>query len=234
MADKAITDLGALAALADADLLVGVDDTDSTTKKFAMTVLNTYLKTGILLPQSYYETIWVPALSMTELATNGATPGSNEYATNDIMMDYFSFIKATKTFVAFSFPPPEGWDRSTIKFKSYWAPGDSACTAGDTAEWELQAGALSNDDAIDVALGTAQVISDTVLAGKNGDLHISDASPALTVGGTPALADLVHFKGSRNVGGTDDMAEVAWLFGFLIQFKLTFPDSSGINPVAAW
>lgn len=174
-----------------------------------------------------YETYWIPASAMISLTTNGASGGTNEYATNDIMLDYYAFDGATEEFVAFSLPLRENWDRSTIKIKFKWSPGDSACTAGDTVEWELAAGALSDDDAIDAALGTSQIISDTVLAGKDADLHISGATPALTVGGTPALGDLLHFKISRNVSGTDDMTEDAWLFGAFIQIKKT-------QTVSAW
>lgn len=173
------------------------------------------------LTGSTYKTLWIPVAEMTALTTNGAAAGTNEYATNDIMAAYFAFDGATEEFVAFSRPMPEEWDRSTIKFKAYWAPGHADCTVGDTVEWEVAARAISNDDAIDAALGTGQVISDVVLAGEEGDLHITGASPALTAGGTPALGDLVHFKVSRNVGGTDDMTEDAWLFGILIQYKIT-------------
>ena len=173
-------------------------------------------KTKTLVPQN----IWIPAGSMIELTTNGALFSTNEYATNDIMFDYFAFDGATEKYVAFNIAMPEGWDRGTIKAKFYWAPGDSACTAGDTVEWELAGGALSDDDAIDAALGTSQVISDTVLVGKDGDLHITSATSAITVGGTPALEDLTHFKGSRNVAGTDDMTEDAWLFGVMLQITI--------------
>ena len=170
-------------------------------------------KTKTLVPQN----IWIPAGSMIELTTNGALFSTNEYATNDIMLDYFAFDGTAEEYVAFNIAMPEGWDRGTIKAKFYWAPGDSACTAGDTVEWELAVGALSDDDAIDAALGTSQVISDTILVGKDGDLHITSATPAITVGGTPALEDLTHFKASRNVAGTDDMTEDAWLFGVMLQ-----------------
>ena len=71
------------------------------------------------------------------------------------------------------------------------------------------------------------MISDVVLAGVEACLHISGATPSITIGGTPALGDLVHFKISRNVSGTDDMTEDAWLFGVLIQYKKS-------NDVTAW
>jgi hypothetical protein len=170
-----------------------------------------------VLQQMYsYVNIWISPNEMTALTTNGAASGTNEYATNDIMVPYFAFDDATEEFVAFSMPMPEGWNRSTIKAKFFWSSATSS-TAGDTVEWEIQAGALTDNDAIDAALGTGQVISDTLLANNGTDLQVTSATPATTVGGTPALGDLVHFKISRNVGGTDDMVEDAWLFGVWIQ-----------------
>jgi len=175
-----------------------------------------------------HETEWIDAAAMTPTETNGAAPGSNEYATNDIAKDYLAFDGATEEFADFNFPMPEAWDRGTIKAKFFWAPGHSDCTAGDTVEFKLAGQAISDDDPLDVAMGDAgEVISDTVLVGKDADLHISGATPAITIGGTPALGDLAQFKVSRNVGGTDDMTEDAWLFGVLIQYKKA-------NTVAAW
>lgn len=176
-----------------------------------------------LVPQN----IWIPAGALIPTDTNGAAIGTKEYATNDIMKDYLAFDGAAEEFAGCDFPMPEGWDRGTIKAKFYWAPGDSACSAADTVEWELGGVAISNDDAIDASLGTTQVISDTVLAGKDGDLHISGATPAITIGGTPALGDLIHFKVSRNVGGTDNMTEDAWLFGVFLQITIN-------TAVTAW
>ena len=136
-----------------------------------------------------YNTIWIGAGSMTPLSTNGAEAGVHEFATNDIMMDYLAFDATTEEFAAFSFVMPENWSLGTIKFKAYWL-GASGCSAADTVEWELQAGALSNDDAVDAALGTAQVISDAITA--DGDLQITGASPAITIGGTPAAETFVR------------------------------------------
>jgi len=168
-----------------------------------------------------YTNIWVPAGSMIPLDTDGAASGLKEYATNDIMLDYFAFNGAAEEYVAFNLAMPENWNRSTIKAKFFWAPGDSACSAGDKVEWEIGGGALTDDDAIDAAIGTAQVIYDTVLAGKDADMHVSAVTPAITIGGTPALLDLIHVKVSRNVSSANDtMAEDAWLFGVMLQIKV--------------
>ena len=173
-----------------------------------------------------YEAIFIPAAAMYSTSTNGAVVNQYEYPTNDINKVYFAFNSVVEQFIEFDMLMPEGWDRSTIKAKFFWSSATGS-TAGDTVEWEILAGALSNDEAIDAALGTAQVISDALLANNGTDLQVSGATPAITVGGTPALGDLVHFKISRNVAGTDDMTEDAWLFGVAIQL---LSDQS----VAAW
>jgi len=165
-----------------------------------------------------YINVWIPATAMIPLTTNGAEAGENEYATNDVMLRYLAFDGATEEFASFNIVMPENWNRSTIKAKFYWAPGDSACTAADTVEWQLAGISVSNDGAIDDAFTDAgEVISDAVTAGKDADLHITSATPAITINGTPALADLISLKVSRNVGGTDDMTEDAWLFGCMLQ-----------------
>jgi len=175
-----------------------------------------------------YENIWLPAGAFIPAATNGAQSGTKEYGTNDVDIDYFAFDNGTEEFISFNLPTPEAWNRGTFKAKFFWSPGDSACTAGDTVEWQLAGQAISNDDPIDVAHGDAgEVISDVVLAGKDGDLHLSGATPAITIGGTPALGDFIHLDVSRNVGGTDDMTEDAWLFGVWLQIALS-------NTIAAW
>jgi hypothetical protein len=179
----------------------------------ASTTLSGFL-TGLKLDKDY---IWIPAAAMKATSTNGATLGSNEYATADTMMQYYAFNSTTEQYVDFDLVMPASWDLGTVKAKFYWSNASGA-SAADTVEWQMQAIAITNDDAIDgqAYTDTGEVISDTVTA--DGDLHVSGATPAITVNGTPALEDLVHYKVSRNVSGTDDMTEDAWLFGVLIEF----------------
>jgi hypothetical protein len=176
-----------------------------------------------LAPQ--YNSIYIDAGAMVPCTTNGAEASTEEYGTNDIDMDVLAFdAGATEERAQFKLVMPENWDRSTIKAKFYWGNATGA-SAADTIEWGIKAGALSDDDAIDAALGTPQVITDTVIA--DGDLHITSATPSLTIGGTPALGDLVEFEVYRNTDGTDDMVEDAWLLGVLIQYKVD-------QTVSAW
>ena len=167
---------------------------------------------------SIYKTIWIPAKLWLPTTTAGCAALANtELATNDIQIEYLAFDGASEEYATHSRPMPEDWDRGTIRAKFMFVPA-TGCSAADTVEWELAAVAVSNDDAIDAAPGTSQVISDAISAGVQADLHITDTTPAITIGGTPALGDYVHFKVSRNVGGTDDMTEDAWLLGVWIQY----------------
>jgi len=168
-----------------------------------------------------YKTIYIDASEMIPCTTSSALQGTNEYGTNDIDIDYFAFdAGATEERVQFKLKLPENWDRGTIKAKFDWSSA-SGSTAGDTVEWGIKAGALSNDDAIDAALGTPQVISDILLANNGTDLQTTSATPALTIGGSPAVGDIIVFEIYRNTDGTDDMAEDAWLFGVTLQIKLS-------------
>ena len=191
----------------------------------AITATGTELNT--IADQYSYMTIWVDAGAMVSTSTAGAAAGTNEYATNDVNWDYLAFdTGGTEEQAQFKIVMPETWDLGTIKAKFYWSSA-SGSSAGDTVEWGLKGTSLSDDQAIDYAWGTEQVISDTVLAGTNGDLHITSATPAITIGNTPALNDLCAFEVHRNTDGTDDMAEDAWLFGVLLQIGTT-------STVSAW
>lgn len=170
--------------------------------------------------------ISINANEMIPCTTNGAVASKQEYGTNDIDIDILAFDSgATKERVQFTYEMPEDWDRSSIKVKFYWGNAAGA-SAGDKVEWAIKAGAISNSDPIDVALGTAVVITDTVIA--DGDLHITSTTSPLTVGGTPAIGDLIQFEVYRNTDGLDDMAEDAWLIGVAIQYGIS------TTAIASW
>ena len=173
-----------------------------------------------------YDTIYIPASALTVTTTSGGTPGKKEFTTNDINLQYLAFDGTTEEYAEFQLAMPRNWDRGPVRAKFFWSSATSS-SANDTVEWELAIGSLSDSGAIDAALGTGQVISDVLLANNGTDIQITSATPAITVGGSPALGDFVLFKVSRNVGGTDNMTEDAWLFGVWIQYKKT-------KSVTAW
>jgi len=170
-----------------------------------------------------YDYLWIPASAFKPATTNGCDAVNGyEFTTNYAMCQYLAFDGATEQYADVDVVFPPTWDRSTISAKFYWTPASGA-SAANTVEWQIQGISIRNDDDIDgVAFtDTGEVITDTVLAGADSDLHITAKTPDVTINGTAGLGNMVHLKVSRNVGGTDDMAEDAWLFGVLIQYKRT-------------
>ena len=171
---------------------------------------------GITSRTGVYRTIYIDAGAMVSRTTNGAASGTKEYVTNDIMADYFDFDAATDEAVQFKMSMPDEWDRDTIKAKIFWTNGTTAGT-GDVV-FGVRGGAVSNDDAIDAALGTAQTVADTFIA--DGDMHITAATAALTIGGTPALGDMLFMEIYRDAdNAADTYTQDARLLGIQIQYK---------------
>jgi len=160
---------------------------------------------------------YVDAGAMVPRKTAGASPYTEEYATNDVMVDYYLFDGgATEEGVQFKLAMPDAWDRGTIKAKFFWDAATGA-SASDGVTWGISARAVSNDDAVDAAFAASVDTDDVVIA--VGDLHVTAASAAITVSGTPALGDLILFEITRvTADAQDDMAEDAKLFGIQIQY----------------
>lgn len=178
------------------------------------------MNTGATAPEwaDQIKTIYIDAGAMVPCTTNGAATGTKEYATDKPEMDYFAFDGgATEERVQFKTVMPSNWNAGTITVIFHWSSATGS-TAGDTVEFACKAVCLRNDDAIAAAFGTAQVITDTLLADSGADMQVSAATPAITIGGTPTAGSMVCFEVYRNTDGTDDMAEDAWLFGVEITY----------------
>jgi hypothetical protein len=157
--------------------------------------------------------LWLGAGCMTPRTTNGAAAATVELATNDVMLDVLDFDATTEEGAGFVFSLPQAWNEGTVKAKVYWTSDDTG--AGGVA-WGLRAGARSDDDVLDAAFGTEQVVADTVTAA--GDLMISAATSALTIGGTPAAGDLLVWEITREVAnGSDTSTADARLIGVKLQ-----------------
>jgi hypothetical protein len=123
------------------------------------------------------------------------------------------FDPTTQEYAQFSIPMPKSWNEGTITFAPIWSHAATVTNFG--VVWDLQAVAVSNDDAIAVAFGTAQTSTDT--GGTTNDAYIGPESSAITVAGSPAAEDLVLFRLSRVTGnGSDTMAIDARLHGIVV------------------
>lgn len=123
------------------------------------------------------------------------------------------FDPTTQEYAQFSVPTPKSWNEGTVTFQAIWS--HPATTTNFGVVWDLQAIALSDDDAIAQAFGSAQTSTDT--GGTTNDIYISPESSAITIAGTPAAQDVVFFRLSRVTGnGSDTMAVDARLHGIVL------------------
>ena len=142
--------------------------------------------------------------------TNGAASGTSETTTNKVMIKTLDFDASTDEFAQFSVRMPKSWNESTITATFVWTHGSTTTNVG--VVWGIQGVALSNDDAIDTAFGTAQTVTDTLIA--TNDMHVSAATSAVTIGGTLAANTPIQFTIYRDVSDAgDDLGVDARLLG---------------------
>lgn len=218
MADSNVEALTALTAAnaVDTDLLYIWDIGESGIARSKKMTIGEVKK----LSRGTFESEYIPAGAMVPNTTDSATTATFETATNEHAFDSFNFIGVTTNQqICFDYQMPDTWDLGTIKVKFYTAPATGA-SSGDDYTFEIKAVSVGNDDTMDVAYGTGHHIDQEVSAGVDADLHISAATASITVGGTPALEDLIQFKITRlQDDAADNMPEDAKLRGIAIQYK---------------
>lgn len=177
-----------------------LDDTD------AATALSTLTVTG-------KQTLWIPASAMKTRTTNGAASGTLEMTTNKNMFVTLDFDTTTQEFAQFGIRMPKQWNESTVTFAPVWSHASTTTNFG--VVWGLAGVAISDDDAGDVAFGTAQTSTDT--GGTTNDIYQGPESSAITIAGSPAAGDFVMFQIARNPSdGSDTMAIDARLHGIVL------------------
>jgi len=161
------------------------------------------------------QTCWIPKGAMVARTTNGAASGIVEAATNKNMLGTWDFDAATAEYVQFAIQMPKSWNEGTVTFAPVWR--HAATTTNFGVAWFLQGVAISNDDASDVAFGTAQ--GSVATGGTTDDIYVGPTSSAITIAGTPAANDYVMFQVYRDVAdGGDTMAIDARLHGIQLYY----------------
>jgi hypothetical protein len=138
-----------------------------------------------------------------------AANAKTEYGTNDADLYTLDFDADANEYAQWTIPAmPSDWDAGTLTATFIWT---AASGTGDVI-WALQGRAYANDDAIDAAWGTAQTATDTLIA--TGDIHVTSATSAITLAGSPAAGQLVQLRVYRDAdAGGDTLAADARLLG---------------------
>lgn len=155
--------------------------------------------------------IWLPAGFWTPRTTNGAALGATELATNDVMLRSYDFDTTTEEGIGGMIAMPKSWNEGTVTYQAFW----TAASGSGGVAFGVAGYAFSNDDAMDTAPSGQQIVTDTLITAN--DMHISEESSAITIGGTPAAGDVVYFEVTREVGdASDTLAVDAKLLGIML------------------
>ncbi|MEI8293031.1 MAG: hypothetical protein WCG66_03770 [bacterium] len=142
--------------------------------------------------------IWIPASAWIPRTTNGCGVDSRELATNRTNYDELLFDPASNEFAQALTILPNNYNLSTVTARFYW----TASTGSGAVIWGLQGRAYADDDTLDTAFGTAQTVADTLLA--TNDMHITSATSAITIAGSPAANRPVLFQIYRDAAAAGD------------------------------
>ena len=159
---------------------------------------------------------FIPAAAFSPRVTGGcAALATFESTTNRINIPYLGFDTSSQEFAQVIIPRmPKSWNEGTITAIPVWM--HPATTTNFGVVWGVSAVALSNDDAADTALGTAQTSTDT--GGTTNDIYHAPETAAITIGNSPAEGDMIVLQVSRNPSdGSDTLAVDAQLIGLLIR-----------------
>ena len=124
-----------------------------------------------------------------------------------------AFDKDADEYAQWTIAMPSDWNGGTVTAKIYWT--FQTGSASETVNFNIAGRSYGDDEALDQAMGTGQACSDTALAAS--DVHISAASSAITLAGTPAASELVIFTAFRDIS-EDNLAGDCELLGIMITF----------------
>ena len=161
------------------------------------------------------ETIWVPATAMYPNTTAGCSALTQVELANGPELKCLDFDTGSDEHAQFTVAFPKSWNGGTVTFRAYWC---SSATDTDGVAWGLQACGMNDNETINLAFGTAVVVTDDAQSAAN-ELYVTAESDPITIAGTPADEDLTIFQVFRDVSdGNDDMAEDARLLGIKLFF----------------
>jgi hypothetical protein len=164
--------------------------------------LSTIVPAGLVGPQgpvgSTTTNVWIPAAQWVPRTTTGCGINSLEASTNKINYDVLEFDAATAEYAQVAIVMPSNWNAGTVTAKFHWT---AASGSGDVI-WGLSGRAYGDNSAIDQAMGTAQTVTDTLQTANYE--HITAATSAITLAGSPVAGQMVIFELYRNAANASD------------------------------
>lgn len=179
-------------------------------------------------PQSLYDSlraineIWIPAAAWRPHDSGGCGALENYLLSSGRYIQAMPFDGTAIESASMGLMIAKRWNEGTITFQPVWF--NSAGGSGAVV-WQLAGVASSDDDTLDVAVGTAQTSTDTVLTAE--DLAVGPQSSAITIAGTPTAGDYTRLVVQRDpTAGGDTYASDAYLVGVVLRLTTAEPNDA--------
>lgn len=208
MATKEINDFASKTTPLATDEVILQATAGGTTEKATLTNLSKGL-TGL-------QTLFIPAAAMKPTVSNGcAALASVETTAGRPDMNVLDFDTTADEHAQFQVAFPKSWDEGTVTFQGFWSTSGAVTTGVAIG---LQGVAVGDNETMDVAYGTAVVVTDDAQSAAE-EMYVTAVSGAVTIAGTPAVDEMVFFRVFRDVSdANDDMTEDMRLVGIKLFF----------------
>lgn len=161
------------------------------------------------------KSVWIPAASFEPSTTGGcSTVQKIEFSpgnTVELLVLDFDGTASETAFMPIAFP--KHWNAGTITMRWYYIVNAAVST---TVTWGARLVSVADNEAVNVAHGTAVSVTDTYLGTANKQA-ITALSAAITVSGTPADGEIVYLRIFRDPT-VDTTTQDARLIGVQLQY----------------
>ena len=189
MADNPIENYAAKTDPDNLDVYAIIDDPDGTPTTEKITHRNVQ---KVVLTKDE----WIYPHDMIPFVTNGAALGAVRDLSTNVALRTMDFAAAADDSVSFISHPPEEWDALTVTFSLVWT--NQSGIAAELMDFDLSGRSFADADALDQAMGTVQLVTDTWSA--QDDNQKTPFSPAITLAGSPANGTTNIFKLTMDTG----------------------------------
>ena len=202
------------------DLLRALFQSGSEMGDSVLVGLTSAQREGVLeeLGLTYTPRLWLPAISWSARASDGASPDAVEGSDTTPDVAIFEFANESSDYqgIEMSLVLPPRWNRGTLKFRVYWTSGNTG-----TCRWGVKGCAASDSDSLRPTFGGEVAINDAVTAVN--EVMITSLSGSLTLAGNPQDNDVLYLRTSRRSDNSGDTVNGAVRFiGMMLEWGVDY------------
>lgn len=170
------------------------------------------------------KTIDVPASAMETDGVDEPVPFWKRMAAGGAVVAGYSFSSSVAKYVYFSLRMPKAWSKSALQVTAIYMHEGGQTAGLDGVVWQIAAHSFASDEAMTATFGSG--VDVTADQANSNRLHVTNEG-SLTVAGTPATGEIVHFRATRKIADAlDDLNVAAILHKLVIQYTVNAANDS--------